>query len=62
MDHEDEKDESWLRAKEKITKSIAYMETPRNMTWHFGMEGMNMRLNTNVTTVHVPTNIYDKCE
>ncbi|XP_070193860.1 voltage-dependent calcium channel subunit alpha-2/delta-3-like [Littorina saxatilis] len=40
----------------KIKGTIDYLQTDK--TWHFGSENLN--LNTNFSTVHVPTNIYDK--
>ena len=42
----------------KIKGTIDYL--PTDKMWEFGRANLN--LNTNTSTVHVPTNIYDKCE
>jgi hypothetical protein len=44
----------------KVLGTIDYLPTEDTMSWHFGQD--NMELNANTSTVHVPTNIYDKCE
>ena len=42
----------------RVKGTIDYLAT--STRWPFGNNNLN--LNTNISTVHVPTNIYDKCE
>ncbi|KAH9505020.1 hypothetical protein Btru_061439 [Bulinus truncatus] len=43
---------------ESIKQTITYL--PTEPMWNFKGEGQRPKLNPNVTSVHVPTNIYDK--
>ncbi|XP_076447290.1 voltage-dependent calcium channel subunit alpha-2/delta-3-like [Babylonia areolata] len=43
-------------ARSKIEDTIVYL--PKDKTWDFGQDNLN--LSTSTSTVHVPTNIYDK--
>ncbi|CAG5123052.1 unnamed protein product, partial [Candidula unifasciata] len=45
-------------SREEITKAISYL--PTEPTWNFKPEGRQPLLNTNISSIHVPTNIYDK--